>query len=95
MPAHTVDHDEQGRVLGDCYRDPVLVLLAPAQEADVGVVDPQEDSMHLLDLVALYITPQQTSVAFSYISRQQLWLRQRWLWRHELRGPPAGARGNE
>jgi hypothetical protein len=23
--------------------------------------------MHLLDLVALYITPQQTSVAFSYI----------------------------
>jgi hypothetical protein len=67
MAAHAVDNHEQRRVLADRYSDAVLVLLAPAQEADVGVVDPQEDSMYLLDLVALYITPQQTSVAFGYI----------------------------
>src|SRR5262249_45961182 len=43
VATHTVDHDEQRRLLGDRYRDPILVLLAPAQEADVGVVDPQEE----------------------------------------------------
>ena len=43
MAAHAVDNDQQRRVLTDRNRDAVLVLLAPAQEADVGVVDPQEE----------------------------------------------------
>ena len=46
----------------------ILVLLALAEEADVGVLDPQEEFMHLLDLVALYITPQQGSVAFDGVT---------------------------
>ena len=43
VATHTVDHHEQSRLVGDRYSDPILILLAPAQEADVGVVDPQEE----------------------------------------------------
>ena len=43
MPAHAVDDDEQGGMLRDRAGDPVLVLLAPTQEADIGVVHPQEE----------------------------------------------------
>jgi uncharacterized protein (TIGR00255 family) len=43
MPAHAVDDDEQGRMLSDCAGDPVLVLLAPTKEADIGVVHAQEE----------------------------------------------------
>src|ERR1700755_3676515 len=43
MPAHAVDDDEQGRMLRDCAGDPVLVLLAPTKEADIGVVHAQEE----------------------------------------------------
>ena len=42
VAAHAVDDDEQRRMLGHGGGDPVLVLLAPAQEADVGVLNPQE-----------------------------------------------------
>jgi len=43
MATHSVDHDQQRRMLANCRGDPILVLLAPPQEADVGVVDPQEE----------------------------------------------------
>ena len=43
MAAHSIDHDQERRMLTGCRGDPVLVLLAPSQEADVGVVDPQEE----------------------------------------------------
>jgi hypothetical protein len=40
-------------VLGNHRGDPILVLLAPAQQADLCVLDPQEDSVPLLDLLTL------------------------------------------
>ena len=43
MPAHAVDDDEQGRILRDRAGDPVLVLLAPTEEADIGVIHAQEE----------------------------------------------------
>ena len=43
MPAHAVDDHQQGRMLSDCAGDPVLVLLAPTKEADIGVVHAQEE----------------------------------------------------
>ena len=43
MAAHAVNNDKQGRMLGDCAGDPVLVLFAPAKEADIGVVHAQEE----------------------------------------------------
>src|SRR5438552_245954 len=43
MPAHAVGDHEQGRMLSDCAGDPVLVLLAPTKEADIGVIHAQEE----------------------------------------------------
>jgi len=43
MTSHPIGNHQQHRLLGDRNGDPILVLLAPAQEADVGVVDPQEE----------------------------------------------------
>ena len=43
MAAHAIHDDEQGRMLSHSGRDPVLILLAPAKEADVRVVHPQEE----------------------------------------------------
>ena len=43
MPAHAVDHDKQSTLLRDCGGDSVLVLLAPAKEADIRVIHPQEE----------------------------------------------------
>ena len=56
MAAHAVDDDEQRRVLGRGYRDPILVLLAPAKEADIGVLHPQEEIRASVRLGVLYIT---------------------------------------
>lgn len=56
---HAVHDDEQRRMVRHRGGYPVLVLLAPAQEADVGVLNPQEEiraSVRLL--IPLYITPQ-------------------------------------
>ncbi len=55
VSAHAVDHQQQGGLLRHRGRDPVLVLLAPAEQADVRVFDPQEEfhaSVRLID--ALY-----------------------------------------
>ena len=55
VSAHTVDHQQQHGLLRHRDRDPVLVLLAPAEQADVRVFDPQEEvhaSVRLID--ALY-----------------------------------------
>ena len=49
MPAHAVDHDEQRGVLGDRGGDPVLVLFARPQQADIGVLDLQRGTRALLD----------------------------------------------
>jgi len=43
VAAHAVDNDEQSRMLRHCGGDSVLVLLAPAKEADIRVVHPQEE----------------------------------------------------
>jgi uncharacterized protein (TIGR00255 family) len=40
---HAIDHNKQCGMLRHCGGDSVLVLLAPAQETDVGVVHPQEE----------------------------------------------------
>src|SRR6185437_6662258 len=56
MPAHPVDDDEQRRILGRGYGDPILVLLAPAKEADIGVLHPQEEIRASVRLGVLYIT---------------------------------------
>ena len=56
MSAHAVDHQQECRVFGHRRSHAVLVLLATAEQADIGVLDPQEDSVHLLDLLKLYIT---------------------------------------
>jgi len=42
MPAHAVYDDKQRRVLRYRCSNPILVLLAPAQEADVDVLNAQE-----------------------------------------------------
>ena len=42
VAAHAVDDDQQRRMLGDGGGYPVLVLLAPAQKAEVGIFNPQE-----------------------------------------------------
>jgi hypothetical protein len=42
VASHAIDDDEQRRVLGNGRADPVLVLFAPAQQADVGTFDAQE-----------------------------------------------------
>jgi hypothetical protein len=57
VAAHPVDNHEQCALLSNRGRDPVLVLLAPAQQAYVGVVHPQEDSVLLLDLILLLYHP--------------------------------------
>src|SRR6185437_11728810 len=43
VAAHAVGHEQQRRMLRHRGGDPVLVLLAPADEADVGVLNPQEE----------------------------------------------------
>jgi uncharacterized protein (TIGR00255 family) len=43
VASHAVNYDEQCAMLRHRGRDPVLVLLAPAQESDVSVVHPQEE----------------------------------------------------
>ena len=43
VPTHTVDDDEQGRVLRDRAGDSVLVLFTAAKETDIGVVHAQEE----------------------------------------------------
>ena len=42
MAAHAVDHEQQGRVLGNGRDDAVLVFFARPDERDIGVLDPQE-----------------------------------------------------
>jgi hypothetical protein len=55
MSAHAIDHEQQRRVLGHDCGDPILVLLAPAQQADLCVFDPQEKFRASVRLVgALY-----------------------------------------
>jgi hypothetical protein len=56
MPTHSVDHDEQRRILRRGYGYPVLVLLATAKEADIGVLHPQEEFRASVRLGVLYIT---------------------------------------
>jgi uncharacterized protein (TIGR00255 family) len=53
---HAIHHDEQRSVLGDRYRDPVLVFLAPSEETYIGVFQPQVEIRASVRLVALYIT---------------------------------------
>jgi hypothetical protein len=62
MAAHAVDDDKQRRVLGGSRGDPILVLLASAKEAYVGVLHPQEEIRASVRLVVLYITLTQASV---------------------------------
>jgi len=57
MTAHSIHDDEQGSVLGNRGRDPVLVLLASAEEADIGVVHSQEEVRASVRLGRLFISP--------------------------------------
>ena len=41
MPTHAVDHDQQGRVLGDRDGDAILIVGAITEQADFGVFDAQ------------------------------------------------------
>jgi uncharacterized protein (TIGR00255 family) len=59
VAAHAVDYDKHGSMLRDSAGDPVLVLFAPAEEADICVVHPQEDFRTSVRM-PLYITPQHT-----------------------------------
>ena len=45
MSAHAVDRDQERGVLGHRGADSILIFLAPTEQADVGVFDPQEDSI--------------------------------------------------
>ena len=55
VSAHAVDHHQQGGVLSDRGGNAVLVFLTPAQQADVRVLDPQGNSLCLLESAdALY-----------------------------------------
>ena len=62
VAAHAVDDDEQRGVLGDRGGDPVLVLLAASEQADIGVLDPQEGFRASVRLRLRFISPAQTSV---------------------------------
>ncbi len=42
MPAHAIDHGQQGAMVSDRRAHPVLVLLAPTHQADFRCLDPQE-----------------------------------------------------
>src|SRR5262249_5875234 len=55
VSAHAVHDDEQGGVRGNRHAHPILVLLAPAQQADVRALDPQEQT-HVSVSLTLYIT---------------------------------------
>src|SRR5215475_12264274 len=57
MSTHAVDHDQQRRALGHHRRDPILVLFAPAQQADLRVLDPQEKFHASVRLVGAFISP--------------------------------------
>ena len=54
---HAVDYHKQCGMLGHYGRDPVLVLFTPAQEADFGVFNPQEDVRTSVRLDLLVISP--------------------------------------
>ena len=41
MAAHAVDHDQQHRMIGGRHGDPVLILFAVADEADIRGLDLQ------------------------------------------------------
>jgi hypothetical protein len=41
VSAHAVDRNQERCMLGDRRADPILILLAPAYQADIGVFDPQ------------------------------------------------------
>jgi hypothetical protein len=56
VSAHAVDDHQQRRALGDRGCHPVLILLAPAEQAHVSEFEPQENPVHLLDLAVIYIT---------------------------------------
>src|SRR5262249_43960192 len=43
VASHAIDNHEQSSVLRHGGGHPVLILLAPAEEADVSVVNPQEE----------------------------------------------------
>src|SRR6185437_17147680 len=65
VAAHAVRDEEQRRMLRHGDGDPVLVLLAPAQEADVDVLNAQEEFRASVRLwIPLYITPRAGSVTF-------------------------------
>ena len=57
VTAHAVHDDEQRAVLGNRGRDPVLVLLASAQETDIGVVHSQEEIRASVRLGRAFISP--------------------------------------
>ena len=57
VPAHAIHDHEQRGMFRNRGRDPVLILLARAEEADIGVLDPQEDVCASVRLDASFISP--------------------------------------
>jgi hypothetical protein len=41
VAAHPIDHGEQHRLIRGGYRNPVLILIAMADETDIGGIDLQ------------------------------------------------------
>ncbi len=66
VSTHAVHDNKQRRVLGSGSRHSVLVLLASAKEADIGVLHPQEEIRASVRLGVLYITPKQPSVVSAH-----------------------------
>ncbi len=50
MSTHAVDHDQKSGMLADGHGDAILIVLAMANQTQIGVLDPQTgNSAHLLD----------------------------------------------
>jgi len=55
VSAHAIDRHQERCLFGDGRGHAVLILLATAEQGDIRVFDPQEDSVCLLDFAdALY-----------------------------------------
>ena len=63
VAAHAVGHHQQRRVLGDGHAHPVLVFLAPAEQAEIRVFNLQEATHVSVRLLARFISPDAHGVA--------------------------------
>ena len=65
MPTHPVRNNQEGSMFGDCRGDPILVLFAAAQKADLGVLDPQGEIRVSVRLSAALYHPSAAERSFS------------------------------